>query len=238
VEQVLRDLARAEDFRYVALRYFNVAGADPEGQLGQAYAEATHLITRALKTAKGEFPRLAVYGTDYPTPDGTCLRDYIHVNDLADAHGLALERLAVPSPLGPTGEVGDTPSSPGQGGGAVPETAGESGRTAPASQNEDAGTGVRSGEGKVPKAADEGADGRALVMNCGYGHGFSVSEVVAAAKRVTGVDFPVVYEGRRAGDPPALIADSTRLRRLTGWTPRHDDLDFIIRTAWDWERKR
>ncbi len=239
VEQVLRDLARAEDFRYVALRYFNVAGADPEGQLGQAYAEATHLITRALKTAKGEFPRLAVYGTDYPTPDGTCLRDYIHVNDLAAAHVLALERLAVPSPPGPTcAVVGDTPSSPGQGGGAIPGTAGESGRTAPASQNEDAGTGVRAGEGIVPEEAGDGADGRALVMNCGYGHGFSVSEVVAAAKRVTGVDFPVVYEGRRAGDPPALIADSTRLRRLTGWTPRHDDLDFIIRTAWDWERKR
>jgi len=214
VEQVLRDLARAEDFRYVALRYFNVAGADPEGQLGQAYAEATHLITRALKTAKGEFPRLAVYGTDYPTPDGTCLRDYIHVNDLADAHGLALERLALPG------------------------TAGESGRAAPASHNEDAVTGIRAGEGRVPEEAEGGAGGRALVMNCGYGHGFSVSEVVAAAKRVTGVDFPVVYEGRRAGDPPALIADSTRLRRLTGWTPRHDDLDFIIRTAWDWERKR
>ncbi|HOD29206.1 MAG TPA: UDP-glucose 4-epimerase GalE [Syntrophales bacterium] len=239
VEQVLRDLARAEDFRYVALRYFNVAGADPEGQLGQAYAEATHLITRALKTAKGEFPRLAVYGTDYPTPDGTCLRDYIHVNDLADAHVLALERLAVPSPPGPTGAVAvDAPSSRGQGGRVVPGTAGEPGRAAASSRNDGSVTGVRAGEGKVPEAADDGADGRALVMNCGYGHGFSVSEVVAAAKRVTGVDFPVVYEGRRAGDPPALIADSTRLRRLTGWTPRHDDLDFIIRTAWDWERKR
>ena len=113
-----------------------------------------------------------------------------------------------------------------------------SGRAAPASHNEDAVTGIRAGEGRVPEEAEGGAGGRALVMNCGYGHGFSVSEVVAAAKRVTGVDFPVVYEGRRAGDPPALIADSTRLRRLTGWTPRHDDLDFIIRTAWDWERKR
>ncbi|MEK7827633.1 MAG: UDP-glucose 4-epimerase GalE, partial [Thermodesulfobacteriota bacterium] len=176
VEHVLADLAAATDFRYVALRYFNVAGADPEGRIGQAYREATHLITRALKTAKGEYPKLSVFGTDYPTPDGTCVRDYIHVNDLAAAHLLALARLT------------------------------ETGRTE--------------------------------TMNCGYGHGYSVREVVDCARKVTGVAFPVEETGRRAGDPPALVADSRRIRDLTGWLPRHDDLEFIIRTAWAWERKQ
>jgi len=176
IEHVLADLAAATDFRYVALRYFNVAGADPEGRIGQSYREATHLITRALKTAKGEYPKLSVYGTDYPTPDGTCVRDYIHVNDLAAAHLLALARLT------------------------------ETGRTE--------------------------------TMNCGYGHGYSVREVVGCARKVTGVAFPVEEVGRRAGDPPALVADSRRIRELTGWQPRHDDLEFIIRTAWAWERKQ
>ena len=176
IETVLADLSTATDFRYSALRYFNVAGADPEGRIGQAYQEATHLITRALKTAKGEYPKLAVYGTDYPTPDGTCIRDYIHVDDLAIAHLLALERLV---------ETGGT-----------------------------------------------------TIMNCGYGHGYSVREVVATARKVTGIEFPVEETGRRAGDPPALVADSSLLRRLTGWQPRCDDLEFIIRTAWDWERKQ
>jgi UDP-glucose 4-epimerase len=175
IERVLADLSRARDFSYVALRYFNVAGADPEGNIGQAYKEATHLITRALKTAKGQFEKLLVFGTDYPTEDGTCVRDYIHTNDLARAHLLALDYLK--------------------------------------------------------------ASGKSDAMNCGYGHGFSVREVVDVAKKVTGVDFPVEYVGRRPGDPPALIADSTKLRRVTGWTPRHDDLEFIVRTAWEWERK-
>ena len=129
IEQVLADLAVATDFRYVALRYFNVAGADPEGRIGQSYREATHLITRALKTAKGEYPKLSVYGTDYPTPDGTCVRDYIHVNDLAAAHLLALAHLT------------------------------ETGRTE--------------------------------TMNCGYGHGYSVREVVDCARKVTGIAFAV-----------------------------------------------
>jgi UDP-glucose 4-epimerase len=176
IEQILADLAAATDFRYVALRYFNVAGADPGARIGQAYRKPTHLITRALKTAKGEYPKLAVYGTDYPTPDGTCIRDYIHVDDLASAHLLALNHLT---------ETDTTE-----------------------------------------------------IMNCGYGHGYSVREVVEAAKRVTGIDFRTEETGRRAGDPPALIADSGLLRRLTGWQPHHDDLDFIIRTAWDWERKK
>jgi UDP-glucose 4-epimerase len=176
VERVLEDLSRAEDFRYVALRYFNVAGADPQGRIGQAYEKATHLITRALKTAKGESEKLTIFGTDYPTPDGTCIRDYIHVDDLADAHLCSLAFLL---------------------------------------------------------AKDKNA-----TMNCGYGHGFSVREVVEAAKKVTEVDFAVEEADRRAGDPPALIADNTLLRNSTLWQPQYDDLEFIITTAWDWERKR
>ncbi len=176
VEQILKDLAAASDFRYCALRYFNVAGADPQARIGQAYREATHLITRALKAAKGEYPKLSVYGTDYPTSDGTCVRDYIHVDDLALAHLLALDRLI--------------------------------------------------------------ATGETFVANCGYGHGYSVREVAAMVKKVTGVDFFLEETHRRAGDPPALVADSALLRRLTGWSPRFDDLEFIIKTAWAWERKQ
>ena len=176
VEQILADLAAAGDFRYCALRYFNVAGADPEGRIGQAYRDPTHLITRALKAAKGKSPKLSIYGTDYPTPDGTCVRDYIHVDDLASAHLSALDRL------------------------------------------------MRTGETEI--------------MNCGYGHGYSVREVVDVARKVTGVAFAVEQTGRRAGDPPALVADSRRIRKLTGWKPLHDDLEFIIRTAWEWEKKQ
>lgn len=174
-EKVLGHLADSSDFRFVALRYFNVAGADPDGELGQAYQESTHLITRALKTARGEFDRLAIYGTDYPTFDGTCIRDYIHVSDLASAHLAALDHLA--------------------------------------------------------------SGGGSEIMNCGYGRGYSVREVVETAKRVTGIDFTVFETDRRDGDPPALVADSSKLRSLTGWTPRHDDLEFIIGTAWEWEKR-
>jgi UDP-glucose 4-epimerase len=173
IERVLEDVAHEADFTYVALRYFNVAGADPGGRIGQAYKEATHLITRALKAAKGESEKLLIYGTDYPTPDGTCIRDYLHVEDLAEAHLRSLDYL--------------------------------------------------------------GGEGRSDRMNCGYGHGFSVREVVDTAKKVTGVDFRVEETGRRAGDPPALIADSRLLRDRTGWQPRYDDLTFIIKTAWEWE---
>jgi UDP-glucose 4-epimerase len=175
IERVLRDLSASRDFHYIALRYFNVAGADAGGRIGQAYKEATHLITRSLKTAKGEFNKLLIYGNDYFTSDGTCVRDYIHVDDLAMAHLRALEYLI------------DT--------------------------------------------------GKSDVMNCGYGHGFSVREVVETAKKVTGIDFPVEDAPRRAGDPPSLTADSSKLKKLTGWKPAHDDLQFIIRTAWEWERK-
>jgi UDP-glucose 4-epimerase len=174
-EMVLKDLAFADArFRYVSLRYFNVAGADPAGKIGQAYKDATHLITRAVKTARGEFPKLQIYGNDYPTPDGTCMRDYIHVNDLAEAHILALEFL--------------------------------------------------------------GEKDRSDIFNLGYGHGYSVREVVEATRRVTGIHFPVEETGRREGDPPSLVADSTKAKRELGWRPRYDNLEFIIKTAWEWER--
>lgn len=176
VERILRDLNNSgKNFRYVSLRYFNVAGADPEGKIGFAYPNPTHLIIRAIKTAKGEFDKLEIYGTDYPTPDGTCIRDYIHVTDLAEAHIVALEYLL------------------------------------------------------------EG--GRSDVFNCGYGHGYSVREVVDAVKRVTGVDFPVIEAPRREGDPPILVADNEKIKSVLGWKPKYDDLDFIIKTAWEWERK-
>ena len=174
VERVLSEMSAVNDFRYIALRYFNVAGAESQGRIGQAYQEATHLITRALKTANGEFRKLMIFGTDYPTFDGTCIRDYIHVDDLARAHIKALDYLI------------------------------------------------------HEKTSD--------VMNCGYGHGFSVREVVEAVKRVTGIDFPVEETDRRAGDPPELVADSTKLQKRTGWKPQYDDLDFIIETAWKWEK--
>lgn len=175
VEKILQDLSAVTAFRYIALRYFNVAGADTECRIGQAYRESTHLITRALKTAHGEFPKLSIYGTDYPTADGTCIRDYIHVDDLANAHVLSLNHLM--------------------------ET------------------------------------GKSDVMNCGYGHGFSVREVVAAAKKVAGIDFPVEDTDRRAGDTAQVVADSTKLRSITGWQPCCDDLELIIKTAWEWELK-
>jgi UDP-glucose 4-epimerase len=175
VEQMLKALAFDQAFRYVSLRYFNVAGADPGGRIGQAYKEPTHLITRALKTAKGEFEKLSIFGTDYPTPDGTCIRDYIHVDDLADAHVSALGYLS--------------------------------------------------------------AGGQSEVFNCGYGHGYSVKEVVETVGKVTGRVFKVVETGRRAGDAPVLIAGNAKIKRTLEWRPRCDNLEFIIKTAWEWERK-
>jgi len=174
VEKILKDLSEADNsFRYVSLRYFNVAGADPEGKIGQSYRNPTHLITRALKVAKGEFEKLQIYGTDYPTPDGTAVRDYIHVCDLAYAHILALDYLM------------------------------------------------------------EG--GESDIFNCGYGHGYSVKQVVETAKKVTGIDFPVEETGRREGDPAVLVADSSKIKQKLGWKPKFDDLEYIIKTAWNWE---
>jgi UDP-glucose 4-epimerase len=181
VENILRDSAKVSDLKYSALRYFNVAGGDPDGRLGQSYKEATHLITRALKTAKGEFGKLLVYGTDYNTPDGTCIRDYIHVSDIASAHICALNYLT---------------------------------------------------------KTELAESGNGSIMNCGYGHGFSVREVVTMTKKVTGIDFKVEETYRRPGDAPSLIANSDRLKKNTGWTPQYDDLEFIIKTSWEWEKKQ
>jgi UDP-glucose 4-epimerase len=175
VEKVLRDLSNMSDFRYISLRYFNVAGADGLTRIGQAREDATHLITVSIRTALGLRDHLDIYGTDYPTPDGTCIRDYIHVDDLADAHILALESL----------------------------------------------------NSKM----------KSSIYNCGYGHGYSVKEVVNKVKEVTGVDFKVNYTDRRPGDPPILIADSSKILRELGWKPKYDDLGYIIRTALNWEKK-
>jgi UDP-glucose 4-epimerase len=173
-ELILKDLAFSTDFNYVSLRYFNVAGADSEGKIGQAYQEATHLITRALKTAKGEFDKLLIFGTDYQTPDGTCIRDYIHVADLATAHISTLDYLAKSS--------------------------------------------------------------KSRIFNCGYGHGYSVKEVVDMVKKITGIDFKTEETGKRAGDPPILVADSLRLKTELKWKPKYADLQYIVKTAWDWEK--
>jgi len=175
VEQVLQDVSRINRFRHAALRYFNVAGADPLARLGQRCKDATHLITVSLRTALGMRKELSIFGADYDTPDGTCIRDYIHVDDLIDAHVLALEYLF--------------------------------------------------------------HGGASRVFNCGYGHGYSVQEVVRMVKQITGIDFPVREVDRREGDPPALVADSARIRKELEWRPRHDDLEYIVRTAWEWEKK-
>ncbi len=175
VEHMLRDLSAARNFNYVSLRYFNVAGADPEGQLGQNYKHSTHLITCALKAAKGELKKLQIFGSDYETSDGTCIRDYIHVNDLANAHIRALDYLF--------------------------------------------------------------SGGKSDFFNLGYGHGFSVKEVVELVKTITGVDFKVEYADRREGDPPVIIADNTKIQNILKWKPEYDDLKYIVKTAWDWEMK-
>ncbi|HUR40473.1 MAG TPA: UDP-glucose 4-epimerase GalE [Verrucomicrobiae bacterium] len=174
-EWMLRDTAAAATgLRYVALRYFNVAGADPGGRIGQATANATHLIKVACETALGRRPRLSVFGTDYATADGTAVRDYIHVEDLARAHLMALDFLA--------------------------------------------------------------SGGASEVLNCGYGHGHTVREVIDSVKRISGRDVPTQDAPRRPGDAPVLYADTSRIKRVLGWTPRHDDLDFIVGSALRWER--
>uniref|UniRef100_A0A7V4JQW1 UDP-glucose 4-epimerase n=1 Tax=Thermodesulfobacterium geofontis TaxID=1295609 RepID=A0A7V4JQW1_9BACT len=176
IEKILRDMAKAGEINYISLRYFNVAGADPEGELGPNYKQPTHLIIRALKVALGEFPYLEIYGTDYPTPDGTCIRDYIHVMDLATAHLLALDYLL--------------------------------------------------------------SKGESVVLNCGYGKGYSVKEVISVVKKVTGIDFKVIETKRRAGDPPILIADNTRIKEILKWEPKYDSLETIIKDSWKWELKQ
>lgn len=173
-ERMIMDVAAASGLKYVILRYFNVAGANPEGLLGQATPEATHLIKVACECVTGAREGMSVFGTDYDTRDGTCVRDYIHVEDLAKAHVMALAYMA------------------------------------------------------------EG--GKSDVLNCGYGRGFTVREVIDVVQRLSGVDFPVTEAGRRAGDPAALMADNRRISRVLGWAPDYDDLDTIVQTALNWEQ--
>lgn len=174
-EWMLRDASAACSLRYVALRYFNVAGADPMSRMGQRTPEATHLIKVACEAALGIREKVSIFGTDYPTPDGTGIRDYIHVEDLADAHINALDYLK-------------------NGGGTT-------------------------------------------VFNVGYGKGYSVREVVAMVKKVSGVDFEVVEEDRRPGDPAMLVAKAELVRSVLHWTPRFDNLETIVADALRWEQK-
>jgi UDP-glucose 4-epimerase len=174
-EIMLRDAGAAHGLRYVILRYFNVAGADPLGRTGQSTTGATHLIKVAVETALGLRPKMDVFGTDYPTPDGTCIRDYIHVCDLVRAHSDALAYL-------------------------------------------------------------RGA-GASATLNCGYGRGFSVLDVIETVKRVSGVDFKVELAGRRAGDPAHIVAAADRARSTLKWQPHFDDLQTIVTHALAWERK-
>ncbi len=174
-EWMLRDLAVAGGPNYVALRYFNVAGCEPTGSIGQSTPKATLLVKVACEAATGRRPGVSIFGTDYPTPDGTGLRDYIHVEDLATAHLDAL-------------------------------------------------TYLRNG-------------GEPAVLNCGYGHGYSVREVLAAVEKANEAPLNISEQPRRAGDPPELVAVAERVREVLGWEPRYDDLDTIVRTSLAWERK-
>ncbi|MDK2922419.1 MAG: UDP-glucose 4-epimerase [Desulfonauticus sp.] len=175
-EWVIEDTAFAhKQFKYIILRYFNVAGADPQGRLGQCTPRATHLIKVACQTALGLRDKLEIYGTDYPTPDGTGVRDYIHVMDLAKVHVLALEHLQTTRQAG--------------------------------------------------------------IYNCGYGHGYSVREIVDTVKKVSGKNFKVVESARRPGDPAILVADPTKIKTNMHWQPEWDDIEEIVRTAYLWEKK-
>lgn len=175
-EWMLRDLSAATGLRHVVLRYFNVAGSDPEGRIGQSTRKATLLIKVACEASVGRRDSVSIFGTDYPTPDGTGVRDYIHVVDLADAHLLAVDYL-------------------------------------------------RNG-------------GESQTLNCGYGHGYSVREVLDSVQRVSGAPLKITEMPRRAGDPPSLVASSDRIRQVLGWVPRLDDLDGIVASSLNWERKQ
>ncbi len=176
-EWMLHDFAESTggDFNYTALRYFNVAGANMGGKLGQAAPEATHLIKVACQTACGIRPGMSIFGDDYDTPDGTCIRDYIHVDDLAAAHLDAWRYL------------------------------------------------------------QDG--GKTRILNCGYGNGFSVKEVIECVKSVSNTDFEVDVRPRRPGDPPQLVANSDAIRRLLNWQPQYNDLEMICRSACEWEKR-
>jgi UDP-glucose 4-epimerase len=174
-EWMLRDLSAVTPMRHVALRYFNVAGSDPAGRIGQSTRAATLLVKVACEAAVGKRTHLSVFGTDYPTPDGTGVRDYIHVEDLAGAHLNALDYL-------------------------------------------------RGG-------------GRSLTANCGYGHGYSVREVLSSVEKIAGLKLNIKEEPRRAGDPPSLVAKCDKVRSVLGWQPKLDDIDTIVRTSLEWEKR-
>jgi len=174
-EWMLRDVSAATPLRHVALRYVNVAGSDPQGRIGQSTRAATLLIKVACEAAVGKRPYLSVFGTDLPTPDGTGVRDYIHVEDLATAHLNALDYLR--------------------------------------------------------------AGGSSLVANVGYGHGYSVREVLSSVEKIAGLKLDVREEPRRAGDPPSLIAKCDRVRQLLKWQPKLDNIDTIVRTSLEWEKR-
>lgn len=174
-EWMLRDLSLATDMRHIALRYFNVAGSDPEGRIGQSTKKATLLIKVACEVAVGKRDKLFVFGTDYPTADGTGVRDYIHVEDLASAHLSALDYL-------------------------------------------------RNG-------------GESQTLNCGYGHGYSVKEVIQSVEKVCGHNINVVEEDRRAGDPPTLVAGVDKIHQILDWQPQYNNLDFIVESSLNWEKR-
>jgi UDP-glucose 4-epimerase len=175
-ETVLRDASAAHpDFKHVILRYFNVAGADLKNRIGECHKPETHLVPLITHTALGKRDSIYIYGDDYDTPDGTCIRDYIHVEDLASAHLCALDYLE------------DNPSD---------------------------------------------------VFNCGYGHGYSVRQVVETMQEVSKNDFKVEIKERRSGDPATLVADNAKILNKLGWQPKYDDLEFICKTALEWENKR
>jgi UDP-glucose-4-epimerase GalE len=172
MEFMLEDCRTAHGLSYAALRYFNAAGADPEGHIGESHSPESHVLPILIDAALGRRPHFSIFGSDYPTPDGTAIRDYIHVDDLAAAHLLALEHLL---------------------------------------------------------AADD-----ALVLNLGTGTGYSVRELIDSVTRVAGRTIPVMEEARRPGDPPTLVADPTRIKKILGWRPAYTDIDTIIATAWKW----
>ena len=176
VERALHWYGRVHGLAWVALRYFNASGADPEGEIGEAHESETHLIPLAIEAALGQRPPLQVFGTDYPTPDGTAIRDYIHVEDLADAHIKALQHLF--------------------------------------------------------------SGGQDATLNLGIAQGYSVREVIAAVERAGGRPVPALESGRRAGDPPSLVADTKLVREVLSWKPRYGDLGAIVRTAWAWHESR
>ena len=175
-ERMIRDYGLSSDFKYVILRYFNVAGAERSGRIGQSSKKASHLMKVACDAALGNRPAVSIFGTDFDTPDGTGIRDYIHVEDLAAAHIDALSYLE--------------------------------------------------------------AGGESEILNCGYGQGYSVKQVLDKLKEISGVDFPVVEIARRAGDPACVIACGDRIRQVLGWQPRYNDLEIILSTTLAWEKKK